>query len=301
MRKILVTGGTVFVSRYVAEYYVNKGDKVYVLNRNHNLQPEGVTLIEGDRNHLGDILLSFHFDVILDITAYTAKDIVSLLDAVGGFEQYIMVSSSAVYPENLPQPFSEEMTLGENKFWGNYGTNKIEAEIELMKRVPEAYILRPPYLYGPGNNVYREAFVFSCALQNRKFYLPKDGAMKLQFFYVGDLCRFLDAILENKPGQHIFNVGNEDAVSVKDWVTRCYEAAGKEAQFVPVVEECEQRNYFSFYDYEYKLDVRKQQAWMKATKPLKEGLAEAFSWYVKNRDKVIEKPYLEYIEKHFEA
>ncbi len=32
--KILVTGGTVFVSRYVAEYYAQKGRDVYVLNRN---------------------------------------------------------------------------------------------------------------------------------------------------------------------------------------------------------------------------------------------------------------------------
>lgn len=32
MKKVLVTGGTVFVSRYIAEYYVAKGCDVYVLN-----------------------------------------------------------------------------------------------------------------------------------------------------------------------------------------------------------------------------------------------------------------------------
>lgn len=30
MRKLLVIGGTVFGSRYVAEYYAKKGDEVYV-------------------------------------------------------------------------------------------------------------------------------------------------------------------------------------------------------------------------------------------------------------------------------
>ena len=34
MKKILVTGGTTFVSKYVAEYFVNAGYEVYVLNRN---------------------------------------------------------------------------------------------------------------------------------------------------------------------------------------------------------------------------------------------------------------------------
>ena len=42
MRKILVTGGTVFVSRFIAEYYVAKGDEVYVLNRNTRPQSAGV-------------------------------------------------------------------------------------------------------------------------------------------------------------------------------------------------------------------------------------------------------------------
>ena len=56
MRKLLVTGGTVFVSRYVAEYYAKKGDGVYVLNRNHHTQPEGTTLIEADRRDPGSHL-----------------------------------------------------------------------------------------------------------------------------------------------------------------------------------------------------------------------------------------------------
>lgn len=34
MKKLLITGGTVFVSRYMAEYYVKSDWEVYVLNRN---------------------------------------------------------------------------------------------------------------------------------------------------------------------------------------------------------------------------------------------------------------------------
>lgn len=40
MKNILVTGGTVFVSKYIAKYYTSLGDKVHVLNRNHHPQPE---------------------------------------------------------------------------------------------------------------------------------------------------------------------------------------------------------------------------------------------------------------------
>lgn len=75
MKNILVTGGTVFVSRYVAEYFVKQGYQVFVLNRNNNPQSEGVILLEGDRHHLGDKLKGYHFDAVLDVTAYTREDV----------------------------------------------------------------------------------------------------------------------------------------------------------------------------------------------------------------------------------
>lgn len=297
MKKILVTGGTVFVSRYIAEYYVAAGYEVHVLNRNTRSQAKGVTLIQADRNMLGDKLRDQHFDLVID-TGYTGTDVNHLLDALGSFENYIFVSSSAVYPEYSKQPFTEAAPLNANVFWGKYGTDKIEAETVLAQRFPEAYILRPPYLYGKGNNVYREAFVFDCALGGRKFYLPKDGEMGLQFFHVHDLCRFIDILVERKPDQHIFNVGNKDKVSIREWVRICYEAAGSRAEFVNVYDDMDQRNYFSFYDYEYYLDVTKQQELLNTTKPLEEGLKEAFDWYRENRDEVNKKPYMEFIDKN---
>ena len=73
MRKILVTGGTVFVSRYVAEYFAGRGDEVYVLNRNHHTQPSGTILIEADRHNLGDVLRQNTFDTVLDVTGIQRK------------------------------------------------------------------------------------------------------------------------------------------------------------------------------------------------------------------------------------
>ena len=110
MKKVLVTGGTAFVSRYIAEYYVGKGYDVSVLNRNTKKQSDGVRLIEADRYHLGDRLRDLHFDVVID-TGYTAKEVELLLDALGSYENYVFISSSAVYPDNLPQPFAEETLL----------------------------------------------------------------------------------------------------------------------------------------------------------------------------------------------
>jgi len=297
MKKVLVTGGTVFVSRYIAEHYVKKGFEVYVLNRNTREQSKGVKLIEADRHALGGTLKGMCFDIVID-TAYSAYDIETMLDALGEYGDYILVSSSGVYPEYAPQPFKEDAPLAVNKFWGKYGTDKIEAEAALLERNENAYIVRPPYLYGPMNNVYREAFVFDCAMQDRKFYLPKDGEMKLQFFHIDDLCCFMDILLEEKPEQHIFNVGNRESVTVREWVGLCYGVLGKTAEFVSVHADIEQRNYFSFYNYEYSLDVTKQYALMPDVKPLEEGLKEAFEWYKEHADLVNKKPLFDYIDRN---
>lgn len=295
MKKMLVTGGTVFVSRYIAEYYVANGYDVYVLNRNTREQSAGVNLIQADRHNLGETLRKFHFDVVID-TGYTSEDVNLLLDALGSYDDYILISSSAVYPEYCKLPFTEETQSGLNKYWDKYGTNKIQAENALIKRNPDAYIIRPPYLYGQMNNVYREAFVFDCALKDRPFYLPKNGEMKLQFFHIDDLCRFIDVLLTKNPSQHIFNAGNKELVSVREWVELCYCVVGKKAEFINVFDDIEQRNYFSFYNYEYYLDVSKQYELMNDTLPLYDGLKKSFEWYKNNSDKVNKKPYFDYID-----
>ncbi len=133
--RMLITGGTVFVSRYTAEHFVKKGYEVYVLNRNTRPQSDGVKLIECDRHSLGDRIRGIYFDLIIDVTAYTETDVLDLTNALGGFGKYVMISSSAVYPETLSQPFTEEQECGINIHWDAYGTNKIAAEKCLLPEI----------------------------------------------------------------------------------------------------------------------------------------------------------------------
>lgn len=295
--KILVTGGTVFVSRFTAEYFRDKGHDVYVLNRNTRTQSRGVTLITADRHDLSDTLKEYCFDVIIDANAYTSDDINGLLDSVGGFGDYIFISSGAVYPEAMTPPFYEDNPTGENSFWGKYGTDKLKAEKALLSRVPSAYIIRPPYLYGEMNNLYREAFVFECAEQELPFYVPGDGEKRLQFFHVKDLCRFIEILLEEKPEQHIFNVGNPNTITINEWVELCYDVMGI-APYIINVEPNDVRSFFPFHYYDYVLNVNRMSELMKELTPLKDGLRRSYEWYKNNRDLVRKKDFLGYIDKN---
>lgn len=300
MKRVLVTGGTVFVSKFTAQWFVQHGYEVYVLNRGTRLQVDGVKLICADRHDpmLAEQLKAIHFDAVLDICAYDAADILDLVHALHSFDDYIFISSSAVYPETNPQPFREEQSIGPNSIWGRYGTDKIAAEQALLQLCPQAYILRPPYLYGPMQNVYREPFVFECAMKHRPFCIPQDGSMPLQFFHVEDLCRVMEAILRLHPADHVLNVGNPETVTIREFVEACYAVAGEKLQVVNVFEDFPQRSYFSFHDYAYRLDVSKQKALLPQTIPFAQGLADSFRWYVTHPGDVMRKDYIDFIDKH---
>lgn len=299
--KILVTGGTVFVSKSIAEYFIGKGDEVYVLNRNTRPQPEGARLIEADRLNPGKKLKGMYFDAVFDATPYTAGDIDCLLNGIGGFGVYIMISTSAVYPETLKKPYKETDICGDNKFWGLYGSNKIKAEKTLLERVPGAYILRPSYIYGEGNNLYRESFVFDCADKNLPFYLPENCDLKLQFSYIGDLCRLISAVAEKLPENHIFNVG-DIPVTAEDWVRAGYAACGKSPKIIRVPAEFKLHKYFPFLNYSSEMDVTRQNSLLNNLMPLEEGLKRSRGWYQKYGDGTVrKKDYRGFIEQNFEV
>lgn len=115
--KILVTGGTIFLSKFTAKYFLEKGHTIYVLNRGNNEQLDGVIHIKADRNNLSNILKDYYFDVVLDINGYTKDDVKNLHSALGDFGLYVFISSSAVYKEDSLQPFKEDLNLGYNNLW----------------------------------------------------------------------------------------------------------------------------------------------------------------------------------------
>lgn len=97
---MLVTGGTVFVSRRIAEFFCTSGNEVFVLNRNTRAQVPGVQLIQADRHSLvPDSLSGYDFDVVIDVCAYREEDARILSSALGkNFSgEFIFISSSAVY------------------------------------------------------------------------------------------------------------------------------------------------------------------------------------------------------------
>ena len=100
------------------------------------------------------------------------------------------------------------------------------------------------------------------------------------------------------PGGSCINVGDDQIVSIREWVDACYRVAGKEAHYVSVPESVNPREYFSFYNYQYILDVRRQKELLDAPIPLTEGLKSSYEWYRKHPQDVKKMEYLKYIDEH---
>jgi dTDP-glucose 4,6-dehydratase len=109
----------------------------------------------------------------------------------------------------------------------------------------------------------------------------------------------MDALLKKEPAEHILNVGNEATVSILDWVKMCYDVVGAPLEIVNVDSAVEQRKYFSFYDYDYTLDISEMKKLLPIQKSVYEGLKEAYDWYLEHPDSVIKRDYMGFIDTHF--
>src|SRR5262245_21904094 len=158
--RILVVGGTEFISLALVRVLLAAGHAVTVLNRGRHPDrlPAGVTAIAADRkDHAGlrARLAGHRFDGVVDVTyaPTVGEDVAALADALEGAPHVVFVSTCRVYDHALPIPYSEDTPRG--FYWGDYARHKIAGEDVLLERhrargLPVT-IVRPTHVLGPLN------------------------------------------------------------------------------------------------------------------------------------------------------
>ena len=79
----------------------------------------------------------------------------------------------------------------------------------------------------------------------------------------------------------------------------CYKVVGKEPEFIEIYSEKDYRKFFSFYNYEYKLDTMEQNELIREITSMEHGLKEAYLWYKNNKETVNRKEYMKFIDENF--
>ncbi|MEZ4313109.1 MAG: NAD-dependent epimerase/dehydratase family protein [Polyangiaceae bacterium] len=257
---ILILGGSGFVGTTLVRRLLDRGHSVTLLNRGRS-PVEGTEQLVADRNDRGQMSsaasrLGF-VDAVIDTSCYLGSQAELAWECFSPrTRRLVHLGSAAVYKETPGRAPTENDEIGGAAVWGDYGRDKSAADAFLIEQrgpIPCA-ILRPPYLYGPGNDSDRETFVWSRALRGRKIVIPGDGMTPIQFLHVEDLASaiicLLDAGFENT---RVYNVAAAEKVTLSDYVARLSAICGAADPTGVLAGEhagaFQPRQYFPFRDY----------------------------------------------------
>ncbi|HRE39758.1 MAG TPA: NAD-dependent epimerase/dehydratase family protein [Ignavibacteria bacterium] len=259
-KNILVIGGTAFIGIPVVKYLNDNGHNVTLLNRGNRVQniPKGVKHITGDRNEIDKLkseIENVKPDVIIDMACIFEAQAKLLVETVKDItSKIVMVSSCDVYEvygrligtepgDLLPTPVTEKDSLRKKLYPYRNPENpsrmddydKITVEKTVMESGLNWSILRLPMVYGTNDYQYRFYKYLKRMEDKRPFILLShyESQFKGCRGYVEDIGYgiYLSAISENANNQ-IFNIGEENTVTEKNWVKKIAKYAGWNGEIV---------------------------------------------------------------------
>src|SRR5258707_11074223 len=246
----LVIGGTQFIGRILVAELLKAGHRVSVLHRKpkHSLgrRVGNIVADPNDPNGGKAALAGKNFDVVFDHVydwerGTPAAHVEGTARAAGGnLHRYIFISSVAAYGDGLNH--HEGDALAADDAAELYVRNKAMSEralFRLHQRIGLPVVtLRPPFIYGPHNPFYREAFFWDRLRSGRSIIVPGDGRRLMQFVYIKDLVRACLKVMDepNAVG-HAFNIANARPLSQTEAVEAFAKACHKPVNFVRIARE----------------------------------------------------------------
>lgn len=227
--KVLVLGGTGFLSSAVVAELQQAGHAVTVYTRGQRGLPAGVDSIAGDRKNVADFLLQLQgrpFDAVVDCICYTPEDAAADLRAFAGRTGHlVMISTDFVYGPHRRLPMDEDTPT---PALSQYGRNKAACEALLLgawaeERFPVT-ILRPPHIMGAGGHLGtgslqgRDPMLLDRLLSGAPVILLDGGALLIQPVVHRDIGRACAAVLGKEAtwGQ-AYNVAGPDCITTREY------------------------------------------------------------------------------------
>lgn len=306
----LVIGGTGFIGRALVAELLREGHAVTLLHRRakHELgrRVRNIQADRNDGNSMRAALAGKQFEAVFDNVydgerGTTAGHVEATARLVAGdkLQRYIFMSSVAAYGDGLNHHESDG--LAPDDCADLYVRNKAMSERALFKlhqRISLPVVtLRPPFVYGPGNLYYREAFFWDRLKAGRSIIIPGDGRRLMQFVHVEDLAKAaVKAMTTPTAVGHAFNIANPRPVTQTEAVEAYAAVCRKKLQMVRIPREVIHRAggnpmgpklYFGLY-----FDLPPiTQVTVKAQRILKlkmtdyaTGLKETYKWYTRHRE-----------------
>jgi 2'-hydroxyisoflavone reductase len=276
-----------FIGRSIAEQLA-QDHAVTVLNRGSTPPPAGVVYhARADRTDATAVRAALAglgpFDVVVDVSATEAAHVQGLLAGLGPAlpPAYVLISSAAVYSPRAPFPRQEDAETAGDPVWGGYGEEKANCERLLREAgIAALTFLRPPYVYGPGNNEDRERWLWSRMVNGRPIYVPSKNGSRIQFCHVSFLSSVVAAAVAARIPADTYNVGEDRAYTFDEYLSVLADTCGHRPQVVHTGDtDAPARRYFPFRDIDLVLEItRLRAADVEPGPELRTGLAETWAW-----------------------
>lgn len=243
--RMLVFGGTIFVSKAIAAEAVRRGhDVVCAARGTSGAVPGGATLVRIDRDEPDTLteLADERFDAVVDTSIMSYAWVADALAALGATAaHWTFVSSISVYADEVTpgqrpgapvvEPRAAHATLADrNADPGLYGAVKVASENAVRDALDDrALIVRPGLITGPGDRSDRFGYWPGRFARGGRVVVP-DVEQEIQYIDVRDLAEWIVTGAEQRI------TGTFDAVGPR-WQLRdllADIAAGFDAELVPV-------------------------------------------------------------------
>lgn len=224
MRKILILGGNRFVGRQLASQ-LRYHYQVTVFNRT-GTSPEGVEVIQGDRNNLEDLqkLKDISYDCVIDFCLFKPDQFELVKNVFTPNTKYIFISSAAVYSDKLSIGFCEKDLCEGGTAFSPYGLEKADCERAVLEYFFNPVILRPPYVDGENSHRPRLAKIFNQIINNQPVEVAGNGEYCFNVVWVSDFCNVVEDIVNTNfsilRGQKVLNLAPEEIFKMVGLVSR---------------------------------------------------------------------------------
>ncbi|PWK90419.1 nucleoside-diphosphate-sugar epimerase [Lentzea atacamensis] len=198
--KILVLGGTVFLSKAITAEAVRRGHDVVCAARGASgAVPEGARLVSVDRNKPGafDQLAGEQFDSVIDVAKYSVNWVRDALEAFGPTTpHWTFVSSISVYADHstgsdeLLPPLEDDPAA---EFTAErYGSVKVASENAVKEAVRgREFIVRAGLITGPGDPSDRFGYWPARLSKGGRVAVPDSPDLGVQHIDVRDLAQWI--------------------------------------------------------------------------------------------------------------
>lgn len=228
-KRVLVLGGTVYLSKEVARQALARGHDVTVACRGASGEPpEGANFIRIDRSSAEGVepLRGLAFDAVIDVArlpAQVGRALDVLADGVG---HWTFVSSISVYADHsrtdspLHEPSEPD---SEDPDMERYGANKVACENLVRDRLgDQAFIPRPGLIVGPGDDLDRIGYWLLRIAEGGEVLAPGRPERLVQWIGVEDFASWILDAAEQQLGGTINAIA--DPVPMRDFLDGVAEA-----------------------------------------------------------------------------